>query len=224
MHLDFGSFVLAAVTADLREEPRARDHADVVEFRMDLANDPLTALASYSGELPLIATNRAEREGGAASGERRLDDLARAAEFEGVAAIDIELTALGSGVGEEAAANAREHDTAVIASSHDFEGTPGTDEMRDTLRQATEYGDVGKLAVTATDPGDVLALLSITDDLTHEDRQVATMAMGTVGRHSRAVAPLYGSKIGYAPVDPENATAPGQYDLETLRGLVERLR
>ena len=52
---------------------------------------------------------------------------------------------------------------------------------------------------------------------------VATMAMGEPGRHSRAVAPLYGSKIGYAPVHPADATAPGQYDLATLRQLVEQL-
>jgi 3-dehydroquinate dehydratase-1 len=50
------------------------------------------------------------------------------------------------------------------------------------------------------------------------------MAMGEAGRHSRAVAPLYGSKIGYAPVRPENATAPGQYDLETLRELIDQLK
>ena len=49
------------------------------------------------------------------------------------------------------------------------------------------------------------------------------MAMGEAGSHTRAVAPGYGSRIGYAPVDPERATAPGQFDLETLRGLVERL-
>jgi 3-dehydroquinate dehydratase-1 len=49
------------------------------------------------------------------------------------------------------------------------------------------------------------------------------MSMGEVGRHSRAVAPVYGSKIGYAPVDPADATAPGQYDLATLRRLVTTL-
>jgi 3-dehydroquinate dehydratase-1 len=49
------------------------------------------------------------------------------------------------------------------------------------------------------------------------------MAMGEAGRHTRAVAPLYGSKIGYAPVDPAEATAPGQYDLATLSTLIERL-
>ncbi|MFW6265436.1 MAG: type I 3-dehydroquinate dehydratase, partial [Halanaeroarchaeum sp.] len=52
---------------------------------------------------------------------------------------------------------------------------------------------------------------------------VATMAMGRPGRHSRVVAPLYGSSIGYAPVEPENATAPGQYDLKQLRTLVDAL-
>jgi 3-dehydroquinate dehydratase-1 len=49
------------------------------------------------------------------------------------------------------------------------------------------------------------------------------MAMGEAGKHTRAVAPVYGSKIGYAPVDPERATAPGQFDLATLRRLVDEL-
>jgi 3-dehydroquinate dehydratase-1 len=48
--------------------------------------------------------------------------------------------------------------------------------------------------------------------------------MGEAGRHSRAVAPLYGSRIAYAPVDPDRATAPGQFDLATLSDLVDRLR
>lgn len=222
--LDFDSFVLAASTADLSEEPRARNHADAVEFRMDLADNPLAALASYNGALPLIATNRTEREGGTASGEGRLDDLARAATFEGVAAVDIELAALESGAGKGAATAAGEHGTAVIASAHDFEGTPAAAELRDILRRAAGHGDIGKLAVTAADPGDVLTLLSATYDLANGGARVATMAMGEAGRHSRAVAPLYGSRIGYAPVDPGWATAPGQYDLETLRGLIERLR
>lgn len=223
MSIDFESFVLAAATADLSEEPLARDHADCVEFRMDLANEPLTALASYTGELPLIATNRDESEGGEAAGGRRLDDLGRAAEFDSVAAVDIELAALESGAGGAAAADAREHGASVIASAHDFGETPSTDKMRETLDQATEHGDIGKLAVTASGPGDVLSLLSITDELSSKGRRVATMAMGEAGRHSRAVAPIYGSKVGYAPVDPENATAPGQYDLATLRDLIKRL-
>jgi 3-dehydroquinate dehydratase-1 len=228
--LAFDSFVLAAATADLSEEPNARDPADALEFRMDLADDPLAALASYGGELPLIATNRAEWEGGDAPAENRLDDLARAAEFESVAAIDVELAALegerteGGKEGERAVERAREQGTAVIVSAHDFGGAPGVDGMRETLVRASELGDVGKLAVTASDPGDALALLSVTYELSNEGRRVATMAMGEAGRHSRAVAPIYGSRIGYAPVDSASATAPGQYDLATLRELIEWLQ
>ncbi|EMA32219.1 3-dehydroquinate dehydratase, partial [Halobiforma lacisalsi AJ5] len=95
--------------------------------------------------------------------------------------------------------------------------------MVETLTEACEHGDVGKLAVTAHDRSDALAVLSATHRLTADGRTVATMAMGEAGSHTRAVAPVYGSRIGYAPVDPENATAPGQYDLETLARLVESL-
>lgn len=240
MDIDFDSFVLAAATADLSEEPRAREYADAVEFRMDLADDPLETLAAYAGELPVIATNRADWEGGGtrsvpsassgrsprageAAGDRRLDDLTRAAEFDSVAAVDIELESLDTASGRETADQAREHGVDVIVSAHDFEGTPSVDELRDVLRRAADAGDVGKLAVTAEEPGDVLALLSVTDDLASDGRRVATMAMGEAGRHSRAIAPIYGSRIGYAPVDPAEATAPGQFDLATLSELIEQL-
>jgi 3-dehydroquinate dehydratase I len=223
MTIRFDSFVLAAATADLRDEPAAREHADCVEFRMDLAESPLDALAGYDGELPLIATNRAEWEGGEAEEGGRLDALAEAARHEAVGAIDVELESLRRGTANPLLDAARERDVTVIASVHDFERTPSTMALRELLSEALAYGDVGKIAVTARDRSDVLSLLSVTHDLSTEGA-VATMAMGEVGRHSRVVAPLYGSRIGYAPVHPEEATAPGQFDLVSLAELIERLR
>jgi 3-dehydroquinate dehydratase-1 len=67
-------------------------------------------------------------------------------------------------------------------------------------------------------------VLSATHRAVESGWTVATMAMGEPGQHTRAVAPVYGSKIGYAPVEPEGATAPGQYDLQTLRRLVDELQ
>ncbi|MFB6302807.1 MAG: type I 3-dehydroquinate dehydratase [Haloferacaceae archaeon] len=221
--LAFDSFVLAAAVSDLDDEPAARAHADAVEFRMDLAADPLSALAAYGGELSLIATNRAPWEGGEAEEDGRLAALRTAAEYDAVAAVDVELATLEEPEGRETAAHAREHGATVVASVHDFEGTPSVDAMGDLLADAARRGDVGKLAVTATDRDDALALLRATRDATAAGDRVATMAMGAAGRHTRAVAPLYGSRIGYAPVDPAAATAPGQYDLATLRDLVSRL-
>jgi 3-dehydroquinate dehydratase-1 len=223
--MDFESFVLAASTADLGEEPAAREHADAVEFRMDLAEDPLDALAAYDGALPLVATNRAEWEGGdAPDDECRLDALRTAAEADSVGAIDVELETVIDGEGKPVIEHAHAEGTQVIVSTHDFEKTPEAPKLRQLLDRACEHGDVGKLAVTAETKDDVLELLAATRASTVGGDPIATMAMGEPGRHSRAVAPLYGSRIGYAPVDPANATAPGQYDLATLRRLVTDLQ
>ena len=224
--MDFQDFLLAASTGDLAAAAAAREHADLVEFRMDLAEDPLGDLDDYDGELPVLATNRPVWEGGAADDEDRVDALASAARTDCVAAIDIELASLvgPDGDGAEALAAARSTDTATIVSSHDFEGTPALSEMADRLGEACSLGDVGKLAVTPTDRGEALDLLRVTHEYSAADMTVATMGMGELGRHTRAVAPLYGSTLGYAPVDTEDATAPGQYDAATLRALIADLR
>ncbi|WP_416838975.1 type I 3-dehydroquinate dehydratase [Haloferax sp. DFSO52] len=225
MDLSFDSFVLAASTADLSDEPAARDVADAVEFRMDLADDPLDALSEYDGSLPILATNRATWEGGEADESEgdRLDALVAAAEIDAVAAVDIELASLRDERGSDAATSARAADATVVASVHDFDRTPARSAMRSLLHEAATLGDVGKLAVTAHSDADALRLLQATQTATAWGDTVATMAMGDAGRHTRAVAPVYGSKIGYAPVDPADATAPGQYDAQTLRSLVREL-
>lgn len=222
--MDFASFVLAAATADLSEASAARAHADALEFRMDGADEPLEALRAYKGELPVIATNRpAWAGGGAATGTDRLEVLETAARMQDVGAIDVELETVERGDAASLLGVARETDTSVIVSTHDFDRTPDAETCRSLLARAGDRGDVAKLAVTATAPGDVLTLLQVTLDATRSGETVATMAMGDAGRHSRAIAPIYGSRIGYAPVDASRATAPGQFDLATLRSLIECL-
>lgn len=222
--MEFASFVLAASTADLADEPAARPHADAVEFRLDLAEAPLEGLAAYDGELPLIVTNRLTDEGGDATDDAaRLDTLEAAAAEPAVEAVDVELPAVASGTADRVVEAARQHGTSVVVSAHDVDGTPAVETMAATLRAAADAGDLGKLAVTAETPDDVLDLLRATWTVSEAGRRVATMAMGEAGRHSRAVAPLYGSRLGFAPVRPADATAPGQYDLETLRSLLGAL-
>lgn len=234
--MDFTSFVLAAATADLAEEPAARADADAVELRMDLVEDPLAQLDDYDGVLPLIATNRVEWDGGEApDDDARIDALIEAVADPAVAAVDVELDAIAAGSVdpvidgdrhdvEPVIEAARDAGVAAIVSAHDVEGMPGRDGIRRVLMNAAEVGDVAKFAGTAETVGDALDLLAITHERAEAGERVATMAMGEAGRHTRAVAPIYGSRIGYAPVDPDRATAPGQYDLATLRTLVDRLR
>ena len=224
--MDFESFVLAASTDDLSDatDRRARTHADAVEFRLDLATDPLSSVSAYDGPLPLIVTNRPTWEGGGAQpGPERLEVLAEAATADIVEAVDVELESIKRGDTDGVLGHLHSNAT-VIVSVHDFDRTPPEEDCRELLEAALDHGDIAKLAVTAEDPADVLGLLSATRTYAARGQSVATMAMGEAGRHSRAIAPLYGSKIGYAPVRPADATAPGQYDIETLRSLIEELR
>jgi len=222
--MDFESFVLAASTADLAEEPDAREHADAVEFRMDLAEAPLDQLDAYGGDLPVLATNRVDWDGGEApDDDARLDALLEGVANPAVEAVDLELDAVREGDARRVVEAARDADVAVVVSSHDFEGMPDREGIREALVDAAEVGDVAKFAGTAERAVDALDLLAVTHERTAAGDAVATMAMGEAGRHTRAVAPVYGSKIGYAPVDPARATAPGQYDLATLRSLVTLL-
>lgn len=215
---------LVASVDDLALEPKARDPADLLEFRMDLAaGDPVTALRNYEGELPVIATNRVRGEGGEAPDETdRLGVLAEVAEFDHVVAVDVERRHLSGG----RAAGFRDRipgGTHLIASTHDFEKTPPLATCRHSLRAACEAGDIGKVALTATDRSAALRVLRLADWAAREDLAFVTIAMGEPGRFTRAVAPLFGSRLTYAPVRGERSTAPGQYDLQTLVTLLDRL-
>lgn len=222
--MNFESLVLAAATGDLTDEPAARESADVLEFRMDFADTPLDDLEAYEGDLEIIATNRVESQGGdAPDTPERLDTLVTAIKHPKVGAVDVELEAIADGTAGRVVEAADRQDVPVIVSAHNFSTTPPERELRGLLERASHAGDVGKAAVTATDRADVLTLLKATHDVSAAGERVSSMAMGKVGQHSRAITPLYGSCIAYAPVDPDRATAPGQYDLATLRDLLETL-
>lgn len=220
--MNFEEFVLAASTASLDDSEAASRHADALELRLDLGD---VAVDTLDADLPILVTNRLDSEGGNASqGDARIETLCRAIEQPAVEAVDIELAAVTDGDGQRVVEHARAHDVAVVVSTHDFEATPAKTELLDVLGRASEIGDVAKLAVTASDREDALDVLAATHEATRAGQTVATMAMGAAGRHTRVVAPLYGSRLGYAPLDSDRATAPGQYDLETFRRLYESIR
>lgn len=224
--IDFESFRLAASTPTLDAEPRARANADLLEFRMDLASDPLEELRAYDGELEILVTNRPTWEGGDRDdGPDRREELLEALSVPAVGAVDLELRTLEYPEQLVDMAPvldaARDGDIPIVVSVHDFDHTPARQTLVDFAHRGCQFGTLAKLAVTPESPDDVLSLLQATHDLTREERTVGTMAMGEIGAHTRAIAPLYGSKLGYAPVDPAAATAPGQFDLETLTTLLE---
>jgi 3-dehydroquinate dehydratase-1 len=215
-------FALAATTNDLTREKHVRDVADVVEFRMDKAEDPIEQLSSYAGELPIIATNRGQWFGGQATDTGRLDRLFEASEFDAVEVVDIELeTVRGTGwVVHEF----RENDVDLIISFHEFEETPDVDTLLAIFEESTQHGDIAKVAAYAEGNSDALDMLRAVNTATNRGLNVAGISMGGIGSHTRVVAPLYGSKLGYAPLKTDTSDyAPGQIPIRKLRSMIDTL-
>ncbi|ELY59580.1 type I 3-dehydroquinate dehydratase [Natronolimnohabitans innermongolicus] len=215
-------FALAATTNDLTREPKARDAADLLEFRLDSADEPIEQLAEYDGELPILATNRSRWFGGEANDRGRLDQLMAAAEFDAVEKVDVELeTARGmQWVLEEF----RDQDVELVISFHEFDETPSQEVLDAIIAECAEYGDIAKVATYAEDRSDCLRILSAIDTATQQGIRAAGIAMGELGSHTRVIGPLYGSALGYAPLESDSSEyAPGQIPLHRIDSLIKMI-
>jgi 3-dehydroquinate dehydratase-1 len=209
--MDFPPKVVASVTSldDAREA--AVLGADLIEVRVDLAGgDPVDLVRGVcrDAERPVIVTIRPDYEGGMFAGGERdriklFRQLAPYAEY-----LDVELR---SKVLDELVAAAQGTGAMPIVSYHDFERTPPNAEMLAIINRCTEKGAIGKLAVTPHDMTDVLRLLEVT---LISRRPVCTISMGSMGMHSRLVAPAYGSLLTYGYV--RRPVAPGQIRVDRL--------
>lgn len=221
MKLD--DFALAATTNDLTRAEDAELTADLIEFRMDSAEDPIEQLSEYDGSLPIIATNRTKWFGGEANDDGRLDRLSAASRFDAVKFVDIELeTARGM---EWVLDEFRANGVQLIISHHDFDDTPNREVLDAIIEQCAHYGDIAKVATYPQDKGDTLRLLQAIRHATDQGIDVAGIAMGEIGSHVRVVGPIYGSKLGYAPLATDkHEYAPGQIPLHELASLIEAMR
>ena len=228
-----------AVVAVILEKPletskkAAEMGADVLEIRLDLlgirdlemATETIRKIKSETG-LPVIITNRSNKEGGKWEGKEaeRVGLLTTLLSIkDGPDAVDIELSAER----EErdcVVKAARTSGKTIIISSHDFLKTPSFQEIKATLEEAFLAGaDIAKLAVMPHSMRDVLDLLRVTLDAREAGRAVCTIAMGKTGKHTRVIAPFYGSVLTYASVEGTVSAAPGQLPVDKLKKIMELL-
>ncbi|WP_292462066.1 type I 3-dehydroquinate dehydratase [Methanolobus sp.] len=193
--------------------------ADLLELRLDMLefSNPdemkkaIEKIKSTTG-LPCIATNRLQTDGGKWTGsdEARIELLDQA--LLKADAVDIELAA-DAGLRDSLIRKAKDAGKMVIVSSHDFKSTPSPAEMREIIDRSFKAGaDIAKLAVTPASMQDTLNLLQVTLDA---GGTVCTIAMGDNGRHTRIVAPCYGSVLTYGSIG--KAVAPGQIPIHQLK-------
>jgi 3-dehydroquinate dehydratase-1 len=213
--------VVAVISHSATEQAKAAQlqGADILEIRLDLlgikdTKSALELLKSLKTEinLPRIATNRLPSDGGKWEGpeEDRIQlllDLLPA-----VDAVDVELAAPVDSR-EKLVSQAHELNKTVIVSHHDFTGTPSMEEIRNILEMAWQCGgDIAKFAAKANSATDTINLLRSTYEAA---RPVCMIGMGDLGKHTRVIAPFYGSVLTYGAVD--EAVAPGQLNIAELK-------
>jgi 3-dehydroquinate dehydratase-1 len=192
--------------------------ADILELRIDLLSQKQHGILEELKKLglPVIITNRMKDQGGSwkASEDERIRELLLLLPL--ADAVDIELCARDR---DTVVNKARKAGKTVIISTHDFQKTPDNKVMDAIIRESLEAGaDIAKLAVMPGSLFDVLRLLEVT---LYSKVPVCTIAMGETGKHSRVIAPVYGSVMTYGYVDIP--TAPGQLRIDELKSLLKML-
>jgi 3-dehydroquinate dehydratase-1 len=192
--------------------------ADILELRIDLLSQkPHGVLEELKNlGLPFIITNRMKDQGGSWQGseDERIRELLLLLPL--ADAVDIELCACDR---DTVVNKARDAGKTVIISTHDFQKTPDNKVMDGIIRKSLDAGaDIAKLAVM---PGSLLDVLRLLEVTLNAKGPVCTISMGATGKHSRVIAPIYGSVMTYGYVDIP--TAPGQLRIDELKSLLKML-
>lgn len=208
--------------------------AQLVEWRLDWYENVMetadlletaAALRGVLGELPLLATFRTAKEGGArAISEEDYGALIQTLAASGlVDLIDIEAFT-GDDFARAAVEACHAHGVKAVLSNHDFQKTPPREELLVRLARMEALGaDLSKIAVMPRTPEDVLTLLSATWEASRRAaRPVVTMSMGRLGVVSRLAGETFGSALTFGTVG--RASAPGQVEAGALVQALELLR
>lgn len=208
---------------------------DLVEWRVDFFSgigDTARVLAlarairERAGKRPIIFTRRSTREGGQPTGitEEQVLSLCEAVCATGcVDFLDYEMSSEARHF-QAARQAAQRAGVQLIASFHDFDGTPPGEEIVARLVAMEQAGaDIAKVAVMPRVIEDVLTLLGATVAARRRiGLPIISMSMGAYGSLSRLFGWAFGSSVSFAVGD--QASAPGQMPIEDLRLVVDIVR
>lgn len=221
---------------DLKEQLvliKAGPH-DLVEWRADYMDEGtrpdnilniLRDIRGCLGDTVLLFTFRTKTEGGEQEiSAKDYQELCRKTAASGL----IDLIDVEYHMGEEILTGLipaiQSTGTGVICSCHDFQKTPGHEEILWTLCRMQSLGaDITKMAVMPQSRSDVLELLraSVEMEDQYADRPFITMSMGRLGALSRLAGYLDGSAVTFAAAG--RASAPGQMSADGVNSALKLL-
>ncbi len=228
--------IVGVTKNDIIEEAKTFDSIslDVVEWRVDWfenafdfakVEEVLKELREVLGNTPILMTFRTSKEGGekAIEPEAYAELNIKAAQTGYVDLIDVEIFT-GDEIVKKIINGAHAAGVRVVASNHDFNGTPAKADIIYRLRKMQDMNaDIPKIAVMPKNKKDVLTLLAATEEMAtdYADRPIITMSMAGTGVISRICGEVFGSSMTFGAA--KKASAPGQMgvnDLNTVLGLL----
>ncbi|MBN1905454.1 MAG: type I 3-dehydroquinate dehydratase [Deltaproteobacteria bacterium] len=204
----------------LEKISEAKEHTDVLEFRLDLMDSfDLHAMIS-AAEKPVIVTYRSKREGG--QGEHDplavADYLIRAAHAN-AAYIDVELN-MPVILRNKIIDNRR--NSRIIISTHIMDHTPPMDDLRVLLDESVRAGgDIVKIVTMANSIEENLRVLELVSEAKKRKIDIIAFCMGPLGRMSRVFSPLMGGYLTFASLEEGEESAAGQIPVQEMKRLLE---
>ena len=214
----------------LEDSDSGRKKIDIVEWRADWMPSVADGIGVHSirsilPDIPLIFTFRSQKEGGkqTLNKDEYLMLINQMILSGYIDMIDLELST-GDSILRKAIDFAHQNNVKVIASNHDFHGTPSVQEMVSRLTRMEVLGaDILKIAVMPQEPRDTLKLLSASIEMYKRTPcPIVTIAMSNMGIVTRVCGEFSGSAITFASM--EQNSAPGQISVAHMRQILDVLK
>jgi 3-dehydroquinate dehydratase I len=184
---------------------------DFLEWRADCLGGQI-----FDSPTPWIVTVRHPSEGGAnrlSVVQRRalaLEILPRAT------ILDVEVRSMPQML--EVITAARGAHVGILASFHNFQKTPTTARLQETIQRAYDIGaDAVKIATVTESASDMARLLALFE---RAPLPLAVMGMGRLGMASRIALATAGSVLNYGWIDRPNVS--GQWSVRELQSLLAK--
>lgn len=184
------------------------DQCDWIELRLDTFPQHVTTdeLMKNKPNMPILATARREAEGGKRpmADSERFELLQRFIPY--AHAIDIEIATMNEA--SNLIRDAKNINTLIVASSHDFQHTPNLNTLLELNQKAIDQGaDIVKFAFNLESPADLSTGIQFLEQV---NNPAAIMGMGPLGPVSRILFSQLGSCLIYGYLGNHEA-APGQW-------------
>ena len=182
--------------------------AGMLELRLDLIGEkPDTLFASIPDSIPVVVTCRP----GIYPDEERAGLFKAALEL-GAAFVDVETESREDFLSDIRQA-VESHKARLIVSYHNFERTPGLEDLESVMIACFEKGAaIAKIATKINGRDDILNLLA----LYNLPGEKVILGMGPQGRILRVMGPYLGGAFTFASLEVGKETAPGQLSIKEM--------